>query len=441
MRRVISGLILAYSSGCIVTAFEAPAGLLDRFLGRTRTELGRLPDFACSETVERFSRASRERSWEKTDSIRFEVALVGGRELYARPGEREFQSRHLSEIAGRGTIGSGQFANLAKHVFLTSTAHFTYRAETEENGRRAYEYEYDVPPADSSYRLRSGTAESTVGFQGSFWIDADTADLIRLDVQAYDIPDQLGLAEATSSVSYSRVTIDGAEILLPLSAKLSVVAADGVEHLNRTRLDGCRHYRADSTIRFENQSGVSGAGAEKTGQDDRQSARTSLPVGILLELTLEAGLNPATASVGDAVRAAVSRAIKDGEKVLIPQGATAAGHVVRLEKQTRPFPIYEVGFAFSSLEIGDRSVPLAATMEDAGPAAGLIRQSKRLDPTFTRRRTARMDILVHEVQRGQGILNWDARRGPIPHGLKMRWRVDREPGDEATRVRAVRDQP
>jgi hypothetical protein len=37
-----------------------------------------------------------------------------------------------------------------------------------------------------------------------------------------------------------------------------------------------------------------------------------------------------------------------------------------------------------------------------------------------------MDILVREVQRGQGILYWEARRGSIPRGLRMKWRVEKE---------------
>ena len=55
-----------------------------------------------------------------------------------------------------------------------------------------------------------------------------------------------------------------------------------------------------------------------------------------------------------------------------------------------PFPIHEVGLEFETIEIGDCSLPLAATMEDAGPAPGLLRQSQRLDPTFTKHRTSRV---------------------------------------------------
>jgi hypothetical protein len=65
-------------------------------------------------------------------------------------------------------------------------------------------------------------------------------------------------------------------------------------------------------------------------------------------------------------------------------------------------------------------------MQDAGPAAGLIRQAKRLDPKFSRRPTGKMDVLVREIQQGQGILLWDGKHGPVPRGLRMKWRVNGE---------------
>jgi hypothetical protein len=106
---------------------------------------------------------------------------------------------------------------------------------------------------------------------------------------------------------------------------------------------------------------------------------------------------------------------------------------VRLERQDLPFTIWEVGLELDSLQVGNESREVNATMEEAGPANGLIRQQKRMDPVFTRKRTARMNVLVREVQQGQGILLWEARRGALPRGLKMRWRVLAAPDRTARR--------
>jgi hypothetical protein len=127
--------------------------------------------------------------------------------------------------------------------------------------------------------------------------------------------------------------------------------------------------------------------------------------------------------LGDAVTAVIAREVRDGEAIVVPQGARLLGRLTRIERQDMPFAVFEVGLEFDEIELRGERVPMSATMIDAGPAAGLVKQSRRLEPTFTKRRAARMDILVREVQRGQGILHWDASRGPLPRGFRMKWRV------------------
>jgi hypothetical protein len=411
----------------VLTGAEEPEGLLDRFRTRIKAELGRLPDYVCSQTVERFSRPTAQRQWQKVDTLRLDVAFLGDQELYGAPGAAQFHQRPLEQVVGRGTVNTGRHGLLAQHIFATSAATFTYRGEGEQNDRAAYMYDYDVSPERSNYRLRSGGAEATAGFQGTFWIDAQTLDLLRLEVQAYDIAEELGLAEANTSLFFARLMMESTDILVPVLSTVTIVLVDGLESLNRTRLSGCRQYQAESTIRFAGEAGNNEA--ERAAEPAVERTGSHLPGGTLVEIALD-GFDPAAASVGDAVTARVSRAVKEGENVLIPQGTAVLGHIVRLEKETMPYPIFEIGLEFHTLQLGARNIPFSATMEQAGPQAGLIRQAKRLDPTFTRRRTGRMDILVREVQQGQGILHWDARRGALPKGLRMQWRVQKDPDQE-----------
>jgi hypothetical protein len=403
----------------VAYAADEPEGLRDRFLARLKADLNRLPDFVCLQTADRFQRTSAERAWEKIDTVRFEVALVGNEELYALPGQHRFRIPSLGGYVAQGSISTGQLALLAKHVFLTSTADLTYRGESEQGGRRAYEYAYDVPSAQSGYHLSLGKSDAVVAFQGSFWIDAETLDLLRLEVQAYDIPESLGLAEADTALDYSRVDIDGVDVLLARAGTLTVTATNGDENLNRTALSECKHYRSESTIQF-----AAGEGAASGVPDRAAPTKIELPAGAVLDLILDSSLDPATAKIGDTIKAILEHPVKASGGIVVPQGAAASGRVVRLDKMSMPFPIYKVGLEFENLTIGDQVVPLAATMDEAGPAAGLLRQSKHLDPVFTPgQRSSHIDVLVREVQRGQGILDWDAKRTPIPRGLRMKWRV------------------
>ena len=97
---------------------------------------------------------------------------------------------------------------------------------------------------------------------------------------------------------------------------------------------------------------------------------------------------------------------------------------MRLEGKSRPFEFYEIALQFDTLDVEGASYEVSATLASGGPAAGLIRQQKRMDPTFSTHREARLNILVREVQRGQGVLQWEGKRPKISKGFRMRWRLD-----------------
>jgi hypothetical protein len=248
-------------------------------------------------------------------------------------------------------------------------------------------------------------------------VDRETLDLVSLEVEAYDMPEKLGLAQAEITIEYARAMIDGSEVLLPVSATLAVAAVDGQEDLNRTRITACHHYRADSVLRFEQTSD-----AEPVPTPAAMPA--GLPAGTVLELRLTSSLDPASAKPGDEIQAVVAKAVKSGEELLIPEGAAVLGRVVRLDVQSQPFRVQVIALEFHTLALADRRIEFTATMQEAGPASGLLKQARHLDPKFERHSKRHLDVLVREVQRGQGILLWDARHGSLPKALRMRWRVE-----------------
>jgi len=121
----------------------------------------------------------------------------------------------------------------------------------------------------------------------------------------------------------------------------------------------------------------------------------------------------------------VARPIKEGNRVVVPAGAVALGRLVRLERYEQPIEHYLIGLEFHTLQAGAQRAELRATMRRAGPAAGLVEQARRLDPTFDpRRKRPFMQILVNEQQRGQGVLHWSAKHPVVSRGLRMEWLVE-----------------
>lgn len=394
-----------------VRAQEPAEGVLERIQAKMKENLARVPDYVCLQTIERSSRDSERAPAKVLDTLRLEVGFVGDKEVFSWRGARRFEEKELGEMIGAGVVGTGSFAIHAANVFLSGAPEFSFRGRETIHERPALRYDYVVPVDLSRYRIRVPPREAIVPFYGSFWVDAETLDLIRLEVHAEEIDPALRLAKVSDVMEYARVAIGDSDFLLPASSELTMLGALGDENRNRRTLEGCRQYSAQSSVVFD----------EPGSPVRREGTGPAIPPGLRVELSLDTEIDPERAALGDPIRAVLSRPLKDGETVLVPQGAVVLGRLVRLEKSEISVPHYIVGLELHTLEVNGEQIEFFATMTQAGPAAGLIREAKKLDPTFTKDRAVRFDILVRERQRGQGILHWEAKRPRIPRGLRMRW--------------------
>lgn len=381
--------------------------LLENIKQRMRHNLERMPDYVCTQTVERSVRSAASAPLKALDTLRLEVTLAGNRELFAWAGASRFQEHELANLVGRGTIGTGNFALHAKTVFLTGAADFEYQGEETREGRRAFRFTYSVPLEASRYRVRMQPHEAVVAFKGAFLADAQTLDVTRLEVHAEDLPEKLGLIRLSDIMEYARIPIGGADFLLPKGSELTMNGAYGDESVNRASFGSCRQYSAVSTLSFRTNSETSDV-----------TSKGALSPGLLLDVELESEIALAQASIGDAVTARLARSAEG-----LPQGAPVTGRIVRLDRSSLPFEHFVIGLRLEEIETPGGRVPVAATMEEVASVSGLIKQAKRLNPTFDRKRKPRLEILVREQQEGEGVLHWEAKKPAIPAGLRMRWRT------------------
>ena len=112
------------------------------------------------------------------------------------------------------------FATFAKTIFVNDNAMITRFYGEEEQGRRIARYDYRVPLLVAGYTVQLASGAIQAGMKGSFWVDPDTLDLLRLEVYADDILAGSALEEAASSITYSRTRIGERDVLLPDTAEL-----------------------------------------------------------------------------------------------------------------------------------------------------------------------------------------------------------------------------
>lgn len=225
---------------------------LSRIKRQAKAELLRLPNFACVETINRFQRQPRSDVFKPLDTIRMDVAFVDGRELVSPVGATgAFQEMDLVKLGYGGVIGTGAFSAVARNLFVNDNGRTTGWAEARIMDIRALRYDFVVPERQAGYRLTSSGVVESVGLQGTFWADAETLDLLRIEEHAVDIPPTLDVEETSTTVTYARTRIGTSDVLLPRWAETTITNTNGWHGRNAIEFSGCREYVAESVIHFD----------------------------------------------------------------------------------------------------------------------------------------------------------------------------------------------
>jgi hypothetical protein len=392
---------------CLWLAMAAPAAQpegpqLARILERMASNFARIPNYTCTQTIDRWRGLEPCPKCQYSDRLRLEVAVVGGKEQFAWPGAGGFGDRNIRELIGRGAILTGDFAGFAKNVFLTDGPIYSYAGETTLGGRRALRYDYRVPVEHSGYRIQANRAETIVGFSGSFWVGTETLDVLRLDLRTSGIPPHMDIQQADSTIEYGRMRIGNSDFLLPQTTETTVLFRDGFRNRNHTRYSACHQYVGESTIRFgESEEASSGAPREPS-----RGAEPQVPPGLSIDTVLAEPLEFSQCAVGDAVTLVAASPARSGD-FRVPKGALLRGRVVRFVEHAQPEPLVVLGLRVFTLEIGDRRMAFHGRLRDARGLAVGPRPRK----------------FPSEVTGADGILFIGPGYSEVPRDLHFHWRT------------------
>jgi hypothetical protein len=179
---------------------------------------GKLPDFTCTEQVQRTDRTSPTNV--KTDRLTIQLSYFGQKEkqkLVAMNGSTT--DKPLESLDG--LITGGEFGSLLLGVFdPSSSADFQWKESSNIRKRRAAVYTYRVARAKSHYmlghRLETGNmVEVAAGYHGEVVLDSETSRVLRLTASADDIPKDSVILQSSVEVDYDFVNVAGHTYLLP----------------------------------------------------------------------------------------------------------------------------------------------------------------------------------------------------------------------------------
>jgi len=224
------------------------AALLARVKEHGRASFERIPDYACQETVDRY-RLSR--SIRPTDTLHLEVAVVSGKELFARNGATQFQADDPAAFVTAGLIGSGDFSATPLNLFVHDAGWITAPSEVERSGRKPLRFEFEVAAQSAAYQVQTRGVKAMVGVRGVFWVDPQSLDLLRIEQHYVDLPPELHVRDIATTIAYARTRIGSSNPLLPHSAETIVTDFSSGWQRNAIEFSGCREYQSESAIHFE----------------------------------------------------------------------------------------------------------------------------------------------------------------------------------------------
>jgi hypothetical protein len=391
--------------------------LLGRIQNVVSENLAHLPNFTCVETIERSQRTPRTKKYQLLDNVRLEVALVGGKELYAWPGAARFEERDLRDMVGGGAIGTGDFALHAKAIYLSGAAEFSYEGEEEIQGKRAHKFHYRVPVERSGYIMRIGKAEGPVGYQGFVWNDAGTLEMLRIEMTIDEIPPHIPLKEGHKTIEYGQVDIGGAPYVLPVSMDMTLVGLSEGENRNRAVFTGCRQYTGESTLIFEEPA--------PEAKPKEAVVTVTLPAGLSVSMKLAQTLDLGKAAMGDAVVFVVAKdAMKDGQ-VWLPKGAEVELRVDQVACRDYPSGHCFVALAPGRFSYSNKQGAFRARLVTPDLVRTMEMAMKNVRPELRM-----LPVELGQAAPGSEFMLVNGKRGKLPSGYGTQWRTLEARGDK-----------
>ncbi|MBZ5525415.1 MAG: hypothetical protein LAP21_24585 [Acidobacteriia bacterium] len=359
-----------------------PAEVLQRTGERLLADLQRMPRYTCVQSITRTYYAPKQQfprpscssliaahdtrkkrlpsqGW---DRLRLEVALVEGNSVYSWVGAPRFTDDTLDKLAGFGPLGSGDFGVFLSGILLHTT--LVFQGGQVVDGRRVFEYSYEMPIGQSTYKVKVPEGWEVTGYSGTVLLDPEASDLVRLVVRTGELPPESTACRAITEVTYGRTSIHNVMVLVPRATRLDAINVSGHESTSQTSYANCREYASTARMIFDGTTASAGPVTRAAAEPP-----APLPAGLRFNVHITTPVETDTAAAGDPIEAVLTAPMHDKNKeVIAPAGARLHGRLRTVKWWTEPSELLQITVQFESVEIGDRKIPLSAVLYRPRPA-------------------------------------------------------------------------
>jgi hypothetical protein len=224
------------------------AAIVERARQKAFSYTQSLPDFVCAQTVHRYGARGSGR-WFPLDTLSVKLSYLQHAEVHklmlidGRPTDESYEGL-------RGATSSGEFGEILRIVFAPdSRAAFDWKSWKNVRQHRTAIFDYAVSAANSPEVLEYQGRKAVVGIYGVVEIDLESGEVLHLTYLCYEIPKELGLTSASTTVDYDFADVGGRTYLLPARSETEL-HSPRESTWNKMEYRDYHKFSTDSTVDF-----------------------------------------------------------------------------------------------------------------------------------------------------------------------------------------------
>jgi hypothetical protein len=240
----------------IVVAIARPdAAEQAKVLGEVReyalSYVKQLPNFICLQVIRRYYDQSGMEFWHLADTITTRLTYFEQKENYKVVSINN-RTTDVAYDKLSGATSSGEFGTLMREIFLPETeTRFTWDHWATLRGRRVHVFTYRVLQGNSRWHVNYERTQDIVpGYTGSVYVDAEFPVVLRITMEAEDIPPTFPIQRAGTVLDFDYQKIGDNENLLPLRYVMNMRESKYLVK-NEVEFRGYRKFSAETSIKFD----------------------------------------------------------------------------------------------------------------------------------------------------------------------------------------------
>jgi hypothetical protein len=211
-----------------------------------------LPNYVCQEQTTRYVSETRTPTWNVVDVVSAEVVYDDHQESYRNLQINGRPTKKSPEDSGAWS--TGEFGTILGNLFAPQSAtEFKYVQSDTILHRAASVFDFKVQRVRSNWKIWVPGQYVVPQYKGSVWIDDKTAQVLRIEMQAKEIPEAFPEISVETAVDYDTISLGTADkFLLPVHAEaLSCWRNSNECQRNAIEFRNYHKFEGESVIKFD----------------------------------------------------------------------------------------------------------------------------------------------------------------------------------------------